>query len=88
MPVRRALFIANVVTPEVTMSLTQNVGGADKWLRIAIGIALIAFIVLSDVGATWKVVAGIVAAIALVTALAGFCPLNSMLGINTARKDL
>lgn len=69
------------------MALTRNVGGADKAVRIVLGIALIAFALLSDVSTIWKTVAGIVAAIALVTAFVGFCPLNRLFGINTCRYE-
>lgn len=70
------------------MDLTPNVGGADKVIRIVVGVALIAFALLSNVDTTWKVVAGIVAAIALLTAFVGFCPINKLFGINTCRHRI
>lgn len=69
------------------MDLTRNVGGADKAIRIVVGIVLTALILFADLSATWQIVAGVVAAIALVTAFAGFCPLNRLLGINTCRYE-
>jgi hypothetical protein len=68
------------------MSLDCNVGGADKTLRIIIGIALVAFVVLAQVDTLWKVIAGVAAAIALVTAFVGFCPLNRLIGVDTCKK--
>ncbi len=70
------------------MILEQNVGGADKVIRIVVGIVLIAFAVFSDVDVAWKIVAWVGAAIALLTAVVGFCPLNRLLGINTCRHRL
>ena len=67
------------------MAIACNVGGADKAIRIVIGIALIAFAFFANVDAIWKEVAGGAAAIALITAFVGFCPLNSLLGINSCK---
>ncbi|MDQ9172444.1 DUF2892 domain-containing protein [Oxalobacteraceae bacterium R-40] len=69
------------------MAITPNVGGLDKTLRIIAGIALIAFAVLASVDNVWKIVAGLVGAVMLITAMVGFCPLNSLLGINTRRHE-
>ena len=66
-------------------AVTCNVGGADRAIRIALGVALAAFAFLSNVDTVWKVIMGVVAAIALVTATIGYCPLNSLLGINSCR---
>jgi len=70
------------------MALTRNVGGADKAVRLAVGSVLTALALLTDIDDGWKVAAGVVAAIALATALVGFCPLNRALGINTCRHRL
>jgi hypothetical protein len=69
------------------MAIAKNVGGADKVIRILVGITLIAFTLVASVDTVWKVVAGAVAAIALITAFVGFCPLNSLLGINSCRHE-
>lgn len=68
------------------MALAKNVCGNDRAIRIVVGIVLAAFALLSDVDTTWKITAGIVAAIALITAAVKFCPLNSLLHINTCRR--
>ncbi len=67
------------------MSVTCNVGGADKAIRIVLGIALAAFAFLSEVDTVWKMAMGVAAVIALVTATVGYCPLNRLLGINSCR---
>ena len=67
--------------------MTRNVGGADKKARLVIGVAAAAVALLVNVGTTIQLVLFVVAAIALVTALVGFCPLNRILGINTCKVD-
>lgn len=68
------------------MAMTCNVGGADKATRIFVGVAFLALALFAPVDAVWRVVAGVLAAIALVTAVIGFCPLNSLLGIDTCKR--
>ena len=62
--------------------LTTNVGGADRVLRIVIGIALLAYWYLVP-GGTWHWVTAVLGIIALGTALLRTCPLYTVLGINT-----
>ena len=64
--------------------MTCNVGGVDRALRIIIGIPLlvIGIILLSGV---WKWVAIVLGVIGTVTGLVRFCPLNSLLGINSCK---
>lgn len=57
-----------------------NVGGIDKVVRIAAGLALLSLVVLLEGSMRWIGLFGIVP---LVTGLVGFCPLYSILGINT-----
>lgn len=67
------------------MAVQCNVGGADKMVRVVAGIGLAALALFSDIPMLWKVLAGLAAAIALITATVGFCPLNSLLGVNTCK---
>jgi len=62
-----------------------NVGGVDRKLRIIVGILVLAsFFVLPEQYKYWALI-GIVP---LVTGFFSFCPLYSVLGMNTcARKD-
>jgi hypothetical protein len=57
-----------------------NVGGIDKVVRIAAGVALLSLVVLLEGSIRWI---GLVGIVPLVTGLVGFCPLYSILGINT-----
>lgn len=65
------------------MSLDFNVGGADKSPRILIGIALGAFLVPAQVETIWDAIAGVAAAIALVTASVKSFHVGNLTGVNT-----
>jgi len=60
-----------------------NVGGIERPIRIALGIALLALAFFANIG-VWVYVAGVVGAVALVTGLAGWCPAWALFGINTS----
>ena len=59
-----------------------NVGGADKWLRILVGIALLALGLFGPIG--WW---GLLGLVPLLTGMAGNCPIYSVLGLNTCPLD-
>jgi hypothetical protein len=58
-----------------------NVGSIDRTLRIVAGLALVAWVLLLG-GPVWAWI-GVVP---LATGLFGFCPLYTLLGMNTCRK--
>ncbi len=58
-----------------------NVGGTDKILRIVAGLAIIGWGVMSN---NWLGAIGIVP---LATALINFCPVYTLLGFNTSKKE-
>jgi len=64
-----------------------NVGGIDRTGRIVLGIALLIVGLLAPIEMTWRVVALVIAAIALVTAAVRFCPANAILGINSCESE-
>jgi len=55
-----------------------NVGGADRILRIVVGLVLILLVLSGQIGA-W----GWIGVVPLATGLFRMCPLYSMLGMNT-----
>ncbi len=59
-----------------------NEGGADRVVRLIVGIALLAAAYFYFQG-TWAWVAGIVGAVALLTGAVGICPAYAILGIDT-----
>lgn len=60
--------------------MKANVGGIDRIVRIAVGIALIAWVLLAN-GPTWAWVG----VLPLVTGIFSFCGAYSLLGINTCK---
>ena len=60
--------------------MTTNVGTIDRALRIVVGLALIALAFTGTIG-VW----GYVGVVPLATALLGWCPAYSLLGIKTCK---
>jgi hypothetical protein len=58
--------------------MTRNVGGIDRILRIVAGLALIGLALMGTIG--WW---GFIGIVPLATAAVSFCPLYSLLGMNT-----
>jgi hypothetical protein len=64
-----------------------NVGGIDRNGRIVVGIVLLVVGILAPIEMIWRIVALVIAAIALLTAIMRFCPVNAMLGCNTCKEE-
>ncbi|MBK8016630.1 MAG: DUF2892 domain-containing protein [Betaproteobacteria bacterium] len=60
--------------------MKSNVGGIDRLLRIVVGIALLAMFFVAE--GTLKYV-GLIGIVPLLTGLFRFCPLYSIVGLNT-----
>ena len=63
--------------------MTPNIGSADRVVRVLVGLALLSLLVLANGNARWF---GLIGLVPLLTAGARFCPLYTMLGINTCRN--
>ncbi len=63
--------------------MRNNVGGADRAVRLVLGIALLALGLMHVATGTWAVVAYVVGGVALVTGLVQFCPAWTLFGFNT-----
>ena len=61
--------------------MTKNVGGADKIIRIVVGLALIAWGFMAQ---NWL---GAIGVVPLATALLGWCPAYLPLGIKTTKTE-
>lgn len=67
----------------LTVMFSKNVGGIDRILRIAVGLALIVAYFLNGGGAySWLYLLGI---IPLATGIIGWCPPYGIFGINTCK---
>ena len=66
--------------------MKKNVGTIDKVLRVVLGFALLAYVVLGSGSLRFI---GLVGIVPLLTALVGYCPLYSLFGLSTcpAKKD-
>lgn len=60
--------------------MKANVGGIDKGLRIAAGLGVLSLLFILEGNAKWWGLAGLVP---LLTGMIGFCPLYSLLGLDT-----
>jgi len=61
--------------------MKANVGGLDRGLRIVIGLVLLSLVVVGP-QSMW----GLLGLVPLVTGLLSFCPLYSLLGINSCPR--
>lgn len=60
--------------------MNANVGRIDKWIRIALGLGLIAWAASGGPAWAW------IGVVPLATGLFKFCPLYRVLGINTCGR--
>jgi hypothetical protein len=60
-----------------------NVGSTDKVVRVVIGLALLSLLFLLEGKARWF---GLIGLVPLLTAFTGFCPLYTLLGMNTCPR--
>ena len=67
--------------------MNKNVGMIDRILRVALGLALLAYLV---VGSSSLRFIGLVGIVPLLTALVGHCPMYTLFGFSTcpAKKDV
>ena len=70
--------------------MSANVGSFDRFLRLALGIALILAAFFGGfgifAGMTAKIIAVAIGAVLVMTGLAGSCPLYRLFGIRTCSK--
>jgi hypothetical protein len=64
----------------------NNMGGIDRAIRAIVGIILLALYFMGTVAGVWGWLALIVGVALLATAIFGWCPPYSLLGINTGGK--
>jgi uncharacterized membrane protein HdeD (DUF308 family) len=61
----------------------KNMGKTDRIIRIIIAVILVSLYVADVLSGIWGILAIVVASIFVVTSLVSFCPLYTLLGINT-----
>lgn len=65
--------------------MKRNMGSADRVIRILLGLLSIALFVLKAVTGTWGVLLVVAGGIFILTSLISFCPLYTIIGINTCK---
>lgn len=63
--------------------MNKNVGTIDRVIRAVVGVAAVIGAFSLGLTSVWGIVLAVVAVIALVTAIVGFCPLYRLFGIST-----
>ncbi|HHW58132.1 MAG TPA: DUF2892 domain-containing protein [Clostridia bacterium] len=64
--------------------MKTNIGYTDKIIRYIIGIILLSMLLFVSGNAKYW---GLLGLVPIITAAIGFCPLYTIFGINTAKKD-
>lgn len=67
--------------------MTKNVGTIDRIVRAAIGVIALVVAINIGIATPWGIAFIVVALVALLTAVAGFCPLYRALKITTSKSD-
>lgn len=65
--------------------MNANVGKADKTVRLVLALVLFSLFFFLQGDAKWF---GLLGFVPLLTALMGWCPLYTLLGINTCKRQL
>jgi len=63
--------------------MKENVGGADKVMRIIVGLALLSLVFVLEGNARWW---GLVGLLPLLTGITGYCPAYLPFGISTKKS--
>lgn len=66
--------------------MKKNVGTTDQIVRVIIAAVAVGLIITKTLTGTWAIVAGIVGAAMLLTAVSGFCGLYKVFGMSTCPK--
>jgi ABC-type uncharacterized transport system permease subunit len=72
--------------PSGGLTMTRNVGRIDQFVRIVLGLALIAYAVKDGIFVAETVAVGIIGLILLLTAFFSSCPLYTLLGVKTCGR--
>lgn len=62
-------------------------GGNDRKIRIGVAVVLAVIAYFVGFGSTLGIIALVLAAVMLVTSAVGFCPLYTLFGINTCKRN-
>jgi hypothetical protein len=66
--------------------MIKNVSSADKVIRLLVAALMVVLVIAKVITGTWSVILIILAVVLVVTSLVSFCPIYTVLGINTNKK--
>ncbi|RFS16528.1 DUF2892 domain-containing protein [Emticicia sp. C21] len=64
----------------------KNLGKIDRMIRIIVALAVVSLYYTDILPGLWGISAAALASIFLITSLVSFCPLYSVIGVNTHNK--
>jgi hypothetical protein len=67
--------------------MKRNMGATDRLIRLIVAIVLIILFYKGIVAGTLGIIALVLALLLTVTSLISFCPLYTLLGMNTCKKE-
>lgn len=67
--------------------MNVNMGKADRLIRTIVAVVLIGLLIGGQVTGSLAILAGVVAAVFVVTSMIGFCPLYRLLGLSTRGRQ-
>ena len=67
--------------------MKKNMGNIDKIVRVLIAIVIAVLFVTNIISGTLGIILLVLAGVFVLTSLIGFCPLYTLVGINTCPKD-
>lgn len=65
--------------------MTINIGTPERWIRLILGLVLLALAFFGGVSTLWAWIWGLVGAVLIATGTLRFCPAWALFGINTNR---
>jgi Inner membrane protein YgaP-like, transmembrane domain len=66
--------------------MKKNMGGADRMIRFIVAIAVVALYYFNVIEGTLAYILMALAAIFVITSFVSFCPLYSLIGLNTSKE--
>lgn len=76
-------YLTNNQTPKY---MKANMGTADKFIRVLIGVLIAVLYYLNVISGTTAIIILAIGIVLLITSLASFCPLYTLLGIHTCKR--
>jgi Inner membrane protein YgaP-like, transmembrane domain len=66
--------------------MKKNIGGTDRMIRFIVAIAVVALYYFNVIDGTLAYILMALAAIFIITSFVSFCPLYSLIGLNTNKE--